>query len=70
MYPYARAAHGVTAFGSNFYVFGGMNQEGALDDMFKFDTGTVTFSTCKYSLHYHYYFRKVCIIIDKIKIII
>lgn len=36
--PPARAAHGSFVCGADVYIFGGMNQNGALDDIFKLDS--------------------------------
>jgi Rab9 effector protein with kelch motifs len=44
--PPARAAHGSFVSGSDLYIFGGMNQNGALDDMFKLDTSLFYFIVC------------------------
>jgi len=38
--PSARAGHGGFVSGTDVYVYGGMNRDGALDDLYKLDTGT------------------------------
>ena len=37
--PCARAAHGGVVADGHLYVFGGMNRDGALDDMYKLSLG-------------------------------
>lgn len=37
--PSKRAAHAGCSFGRTLYVFGGMNETGALDDLYSLDTG-------------------------------
>ncbi len=37
--PCARAAHGGVVVGTDLYIFGGMNRDGALDDAYRLDTG-------------------------------
>ncbi|XP_041368725.1 rab9 effector protein with kelch motifs-like [Gigantopelta aegis] len=36
-YPSARAGHGSLVCGTDLYIFGGMNRDGALDDTYKLD---------------------------------
>ena len=38
VFPSARAGHGGIAIGTNIYIFGGMNRDGAIDELYKFDT--------------------------------
>ena len=38
-WPSARAGHGGVTLSQAIYIFGGMNREGALDDLYKFDIG-------------------------------
>lgn len=38
-WPSGRAGHGGVAFDQAIFIFGGMNREGALDELYRFDTG-------------------------------
>jgi hypothetical protein len=42
--PSNRAAHAGCAVDETLYLFGGMNETGALDDLYSLNTGTVVFT--------------------------
>ena len=44
IYPSARAGHSAVAIGTNVYIFGGMNRYGALDELYKLDTGKMKYN--------------------------
>ena len=39
VHPGGRAAHGLAVHGTDLYIFGGLGDEGALGDLWKFNTG-------------------------------